>query len=45
MSEPDAKEVVPQVKVGSISMKTTHRVTKTTICEIPEVVRLCNSGS
>jgi hypothetical protein len=32
-----------KLKWGSIPMKTTHRVTKATICKIPKVVRMCNS--
>jgi hypothetical protein len=40
--EMDVKEVVPQVKVGSIPMKASHRVTKVVICKIPEGVRWCS---
>jgi hypothetical protein len=39
LRELDVKYVVQQVKVGSIPIKASHRVTKVMICKIPKGVR------
>jgi hypothetical protein len=41
--EPNTKEAIPLVKMGSIPMKVSHRVTKAAMCKILKGVKLCSS--